>query len=115
MTAAHVRAIEDRAHGAVDTARQEVKSLRQERSALQRTGTRQEATLASERAAHAKAIAKAERDLVAAQTKAQTLASTLSAFKDGLRTAAAKKATDSRKSCREETTRSLKASRTGRM
>lgn len=82
----HVRVVEDRAHQAVDVARQEAKALRAALTAATRDATRKDAILAKERAASARALAAAEREAITARTKAQTMEAALATFKASLRT-----------------------------
>jgi hypothetical protein len=104
VAAEHIRRVEDRAHLAVDEARQEVKALRTSVTAAAREAARKDTVLAKQQVASARALATAERDALAARTKAQTLEAALSTFKASMRSAEPKPNSRRRKSTAKATT-----------
>jgi len=71
----HLRAVEDRAHGEVDRARQELKELRRHLDTVQRDRQQQDAQARQREEALRDAVAQAQRDASAERARAETLAS----------------------------------------
>jgi chromosome segregation ATPase len=89
-SAAYARSVENRAHGAIDEARQELKALRHSLSATTREQAHRDAAHAREVGALTRAKISAERDVARLTGRVQALETTLATLKPAPR--AAKKA-----------------------
>jgi chromosome segregation ATPase len=83
-TAAHVRAVEDRAHAEVDRARAEAKALRGMLDQAERSRRTAEQTTAKEHREHANQLRVAERDAAAQRARAEALEDQLKRLGDAL-------------------------------